>query len=106
MSKGLFGNRLGRLLTWLAILGVGIIYAFIQNVAMTLIVIIFVPFIILAFFLDIKFQDDFYDKEHDIIEEAGKVKKTHTHVLKHLLIKLNEGESLNVSLSDFFLYDA
>jgi ATP-binding cassette subfamily B (MDR/TAP) protein 1 len=73
--QGATGSRIGYVLMSLGNLGVGILIAFINGWALTLVILGFIPFLIAAGMLQTKMMTGFSLKDKEILEEAGKVSK-------------------------------
>ncbi|CAF0877178.1 unnamed protein product [Didymodactylos carnosus] len=71
--QGATGIRIGTILQNIANLGVGIILAFIYGWALTLVVLAFVPFMIIAGFLQTYLLTGFATKSKKVLEDAGKI---------------------------------
>ncbi|CAF1942165.1 unnamed protein product [Rotaria magnacalcarata] len=71
--QGATGVRIGTMLQNISNLGVGIILAFIYGWSLTLIMLAFVPFMILAGFLQTYLLTGIADKDKKVLEEAGKI---------------------------------
>ncbi|CAF3438593.1 unnamed protein product [Rotaria socialis] len=71
--QGATGVRIGTMLQNISNLGVGIVLAFIYGWSLTLIMLAFVPFMILAGFLQTYLLTGFADKDKKALEEAGKI---------------------------------
>ncbi|CAM2704626.1 unnamed protein product [Rotaria socialis] len=71
--QGATGVRIGTMLQNISNLGVGIVLAFIYGWSLTLIMLAFVPFMILAGFLQTYLLTGIADKDKKVLEEAGKI---------------------------------
>ncbi|CAF4163470.1 unnamed protein product, partial [Rotaria sordida] len=71
--QGATGIRIGTMLQNISNLGVGIILAFIYSWSLTLIMLAFVPFMIIAGFLQMYLLTGFTTKDKKVLENAGKV---------------------------------
>ncbi|CAF4068150.1 unnamed protein product, partial [Rotaria sordida] len=71
--QGATGVRIGTMLQNISNLGVGIILAFIYGWSLTLIMLAFVPFMIIAGFLQMYLMTGFANKDKKALEDAGKI---------------------------------
>ncbi|CAF0784747.1 unnamed protein product [Rotaria sordida] len=71
--QGATGIRIGTMLQNISNLGVGIILAFIYGWSLTLIMLAFVPFMIIAGFLQMYLLTGFTTKDKKVLENAGKI---------------------------------
>ncbi|CAF1223645.1 unnamed protein product [Rotaria sordida] len=71
--QGATGIRIGTMLQNISNLGVGIILAFIYSWSLTLIMLAFVPFMIIAGFLQMYLLTGFTTKDKKVLENAGKI---------------------------------
>ncbi|CAF1309030.1 unnamed protein product, partial [Rotaria sordida] len=71
--QGATGVRIGTILQNISNLGVGIVLAFIYGWSLTLVILAFVPFMILAGFLQIYLLTGFANKDRQVLEDAGKI---------------------------------
>lgn len=76
--QGATGVRIGSLLQNFASLGVGIIISFIYSWQLTLLILIFVPFIVAGGFLQKFLVTGFATKDSQALEHASKVISTNT----------------------------